>query len=202
MMKEFAIVGRPNSGKTLFTLNFADYLNCKTVDITFRACDGSVNCRHYSVGEAKRDLCSPQQHKTRTVQSMILKIPVGKTTTNFKLTDTCGIAEQIHKEEAIRRGMAQTLSLLRSTDFIIHIIDLTTATASYLQSDANLDREIYNYGIARNRYVLLANKIDIPAARDNLASLSGEFNQAALIPISALYNQGFQAVKSYVAGNV
>ncbi|MDT8901407.1 GTPase [Anaeroselena agilis] len=201
-MKEFAVVGRPNSGKTLFTLNFAAYLGCKTVDITFRAPDGLLDCRHYVVNEARRELCGPMTHKTRAVQSVVLKVPVGKTAVSFKLSDTCGVSEQIHGEEGIRRGMAQTLSLVRSTDFIIHVVDVALATDAFFGGSANIDREIYNYGVSRNRYILLANKTDLPRARENLAPLTAAFHQAVVLPVSALYSTGFGEVKAYVAANV
>jgi len=201
-MKEFAIVGRPNSGKTVFALNFAAFLGCKTVDITFRAWDGMLNCRHYALPEARRELCSPVCHKTRSVQSIILKVPVGKTTVNFKLTDTCGLAEPIHSDESVRRGMAQTLSLVRSTDFIIHLIDASIISSELLNNEMNIDREIYHYGVARNKYVLLANKIDLPMARENLAKLTSSFHAATILPIAALHSQGFQEVKAFVADNV
>ncbi len=202
MMKEFAVVGRPNSGKTLFTLNFASYLGCKTVDITFRAADGLLDCRHFGIGEARRQLCGPMTHKTRAVQSLVLKVPVGKSTVSFKLSDTCGVSEQIHSEETIRRGMAQTLSLIRATDFIVHIVDAALATDAFFVSDANIDREIYSYGVARNRYILLANKIDLPPARDNLARLTAAFHQGTVLPVSALCSTGFAEVKACVAANV
>jgi GTPase Era involved in 16S rRNA processing len=201
-MKEFIVVGRPNSGKTLFTLNFAAFLGCKTADITFRAPDGLLDCRHFGIAEAKRELCGPMIHKTRTVQSLVLKVPVGKTAVSFKLTDTCGISEKIHGEEEVRRGMAQTLSLLRGTDFIIHIVDATLATDSGLAGEPNIDREIYQFGVARNRYLLLANKTDLPAARENVARLTAAFHQATVLPVSALYSKGFAEVKACVAGNV
>lgn len=201
-MKEFAIVGRPNSGKTLFALNFAAYLGCKTVDITFRAPDGLLDCRHFALSEARRELCGPLSHKTRAVQSLVLKVPVGKTAVSFKLTDTCGVSEHIHGEEAVRRGMAQTLSLIRAADFIVHIVDLAMVSDAFLGNETNIDREIYNYGVARNRYILLANKTDLPQVRDNIPRLTAAFHQATVLPVSALYSQGFAEVKACVADNV
>ena len=201
-MKEFAIVGRPNSGKTLFALNFAAYLGAKTADIIFRAPDGILTCRHYAISEAKRELAGPLSHKTRAVQSLTLKVPVGKSSVAFKLTDTCGVGEHIHSDEAVRRGMAQTLSLIRSTDFIVHLIDLGLVTDQFLAGEANIDREIYHYGIAKSRYLLLANKTDLPLAKDNLARLTAAFPHATILPVSALYSQGFAEVKACVAANI
>jgi len=67
-MREFIIVGQPNSGKTLFALNFAAYNGSKTVDVTFRTYDGLTTCRHFSITEAKSQLCSMTLHKTRSFQ--------------------------------------------------------------------------------------------------------------------------------------
>jgi predicted GTPase len=201
-MKEFAVVGRPNSGKTLFTLNFAAFLGGKSVDVTFRAPDGLLDCRHFALGEARRELCGPVSHKTRAVQSLVMKVRVGKSDVNFKLTDTCGVSERIHEDEAIRRGMAQTLSLIRGSDFIVHIVDLSRISDASLTSEADIDREIYRYGVARDRYILLANKLDLPAARANIPRLAAAFSQTTVVPISALHSQGFTEVKAFVANNV
>lgn len=201
-MKEFAVVGRPNSGKTLFALNFAAYLGAKTADVTFRAPDGMLGCRHFAINQAKRELVGPQCHKTLAVQSIVLKVPVGKSSVAFKLTDTCGVGEHIHSNEAVRRGMAQTLSLIRCTDFIVHIVDLEAVSDPYLAGEANIDREIYHYGIARNRYILLANKTDLPLAKENIARVAAAFPHATVLPVSALYSQGFAEVKALVAANI
>ncbi|MBC8015682.1 MAG: 50S ribosome-binding GTPase [Sporomusaceae bacterium] len=201
-MREFIIVGRPNSGKTMFTLNFAAYIGCKTVDVTFRSYDGLITCRHFSIEEAKNQLCGMALHKTRSVQSVILKIALGKTIVNFKITDTCGIAEKIHNDETIRRGMAQTLSLMRCADFIFHIVDASCVSKEYLNHPNSIDHEIYNYGIVRNSYTILANKVDLPSAQGNIPKLASLFPQGNTIPVSALLSQGFKEVKTCVARNI
>lgn len=197
-MKECIIVGRPNTGKTLFALNFAAYLGSRTVDITSRTYDNLMTCRHLHIDEAKKELCSMSLHKTRSLQSLILKIPVSKSHVTFKLTDTCGLTEGIHSEETVRRGMAQTLKLLRYADFIIHIIDLSTVT----KEPHIIDTEIYNYGLSRQNYVLLANKADLPASKENIVKLSALYPKTTVLPVSALYNLGFKEVRACVARNV
>lgn len=199
-MRECLIVGRPNSGKTMFALNFANFLGCRSVDITFKTYDGLLTCRHLNIDEAKRELCSSTIHKTKSLQTMVLKLSVGKATVGFKLSDTCGIAEYIHTDDSIRRGMAQTLSVIRSADFIIHVIDLTCLGKDVPNQD-NIDIDIYNYGIARANYVLLANKIDV-ASKYNIAKVKDIFPQAPVIAISALCSQGFKEVKACVARNI
>lgn len=201
-MREFIIVGAPNCGKTLFTLNFAAFLGSKGIDVLYRSYDGLITCKHFSLEDARRELCSAMQHKTKCLQSLVLKLPFGKTAVNFKLTDTCGLTSEIHSDKEIRRGMAQTLNFLRSADFVFHIVDLSLAGGDMIKSSNNIDMEIYNYGTVRANYVLLANKFDLQSARANIGKISVVYPNANIIPISALHSQGFKEVKAYVARNV
>lgn len=201
-MKECVIVGYPNSGKTLFALNFASFLGSKSVDITARSYDGLLTCRHLSIADAKTELCSMALHKTRLLQSMVLKMPIGKATVTFKLTDTCGISEQIHSDQTIRCAMAQTLGLVRCADFIMHVIDLSRMRKSEVPGNNQIDQEIYQYGTVRQNYIMLANKTDLPMVKESITRLTAEFPQAQIIPISALYSDGFKEVKAYVARNI
>ena len=124
-MKECIIFCRPNAGKTLFALNFAAYLSVKEVDMVFKHYDGMVTCRHISLNNAKHELCDTNEHTTRQLQTMSLKVPIGKGQVNFNLTDTCGITERINPDESTRKAMAQTLSALRLSQFIFHVIDMS-----------------------------------------------------------------------------
>lgn len=200
-MREFIIVGRPNCGKTMLALSFAGFLGSKTVDITFRTFDGLLTCRHFSLSEAKRELCGMVMHKTRSLQTVVLKMNLGKTTINFKLTDTCGLSPQIHHEEAVRRGMAQTLSMMRSADFVMHVIDAALLSKDVIKEN-NIDIEVYNYGKVRHNYALIANKIDLPASRENLTIISSLFPNVPIIPVSGLHGIGFKEVKACVARNI
>jgi len=200
-MREFIIVGRPNCGKTMLALSFAGYIGSKTIDITFRTFDGLLTCRHFSLAEAKRELCGMVIHKTRSLQTVVLKMSLGKTTINFKLTDTCGLTPHIHHEEVIRRGMAQTLNMMRSADFVLHVIDAAVLPKE-VNKENNIDFEIYSYGKIRHNYALLANKIDLPAARDNLSRIASLFPNVPIIPVSGLHGVGFKEVKACVARNI
>lgn len=200
-MRECVIVGRPNSGKTLFALNFAGYLGVKNIDITFRTYDNLMTCRHFSVEAARRELCGNTEHKTRSLQSMLLTMKVGKTAVNFKLTDTCGVSERIHQDEKIRKGMAQTISLLRSVDLILHIVDLSLSNKEFCNT-SSIDSELYHYGKVAKAYLLLGNKYDLSAAKHNLLQVTAAFPKAMIVPISALHSQGFKEVKACVARNL
>lgn len=197
-MKECAIVGRPNSGKTLFVLGFTGYLGAKVVDVTAREYDGLITSRHYRLEEAKAVLSGGERHKTKCLQSMVVNIPLGKGMVAVKLTDTCGISENIHEEERLRKAMAQTLTLVRQADIILHIIDAVHIlhTRHYTP---NIDQEIYQYGLVKGNYAILANKMDLPLAKEGLKSIRTNFPHAFIVPMSALHGQGFKEVRAYVA---
>lgn len=204
-MRECVIVGYPNSGKTMFALNFAGFLGSKTVDITFRTYDGLLTSRHFTLTDAKRELCGMALHKTRLLQSMVLKMCVGKATITFKLTDTCGVVEDIHPDQNIRKAMAQTLGAVRSANFILHIVDLSRMNSPLIDNSVcsgTIDQEIYWYGMTKMNYIILANKIDIPNAQENLHKATAAFPKATVLPISALHNDGFKEVKAFVARNI
>lgn len=201
-MREVVIVGRPNAGKTMFALNFAAYLGIRQVDVTFRAYDDILTCRHFTIDEAKRELCSSVAHRTRTLQSMVLRVTVGKTPIEFMLNDTCGVSESIHPDATVRRGMAQTLKAMRYADYIFHIVDMLYFSNHPFLASGNIDHEIYQYGLARNAYTILANKIDLPSIRDHLVKVESAFPKAKIVPISALLGAGFKEVKACVAHSV
>jgi predicted GTPase len=200
-MQECVIIGRPNSGKTVFALQFASFLGARSVDITARSPDNMLTCRHYTLKDAQKDLCSMALHKTRMIQSIVIKMAIGKAEVAFKLTDTCGLTETIHPEPAIRCGMAQTLGLMRTANLILHMIDVSQVTAAY-NTEETIDHELYHYGLTRKFYMILANKMDLPTAKEGLTRLKSAFPSAFVLPISALHNHGLGEVKSYVARNV
>ncbi|MGI6093761.1 MAG: GTPase domain-containing protein [Veillonellaceae bacterium] len=201
-MREFVIVGKPNCGKTMFALNFAGYLGSKTIDMTFRTYDGLMTCRHFTLEEAKHELCGMTLHKTKSLQTVVLRMSLGKTMVNFKLTDTCGLISQIHPDEAVRRGMAQTIDWIRSCDYVFHIVDITAFSVKPEDNSNNIDIEVYNYGKSRHNYALLANKIDLPSAKANLPRVIATFPNTLVIPISGLKGTGFKEVKACVARNI
>jgi len=82
------------------------------------------------------------------------------------------------------------------------LIDFSLINKEYSNSPNNIDYEIYNYGIARQNYVILANKIDLASAKENLPRMTAFFSQSIILPVSALYGQGFKEVKAYVARNI
>lgn len=195
-MSRTAVIGRPNAGKTAFTISFATYLGFKTLRFVRQEAEGRVELELSEVA-AKAELISPLPHKTRQVQALELECAVGKGKKQFELLDTCGLIEGIHPETEIRLAMAQSLMLLQDADLIMHIID-AAEVGRERGRPGTLEQELATWGRTRGNYVVLANKMDLASAKEGLAIIEHHFSALPIIATSARTGQGFREVKKYV----
>lgn len=201
-MTESLILGQTNVGKTCFAINFADYLGVKELKFTIRQPAGFVSTRTYQLQTAREKLICPEAHTTKEIKQIQLKLPAGKGHKKLNLTDTCGLIEGIHPKKKIRKAMAQTLAKIQDSEIILHLIDLSKLKNNSTKEIPDLDLEIYNYCRVKKCYAILANKIDLKIAQDNLTFLKEQLKDEVIIPISALYQQGFKEVKKFLLKNV
>ncbi|SJZ60271.1 GTPase domain-containing protein [Selenihalanaerobacter shriftii] len=201
-MTKSLVLGKTNVGKTCFTINFADYLGVKELEFTIRQPAGFLSTQTYQVESALNELVFPDEHTTKEIHKVKLKLPAGKGYKRLDLIDTCGLIEGIHPNKKVRRAMAQTLSRIQDADIILHLIDLSKLKDNNLKKISKLDLEIYNYCHRNKCYAILANKIDLKIAKDNLNFLKKELDSAVILPISALYQLEFKEVKKFLLKNV
>lgn len=202
-MSKCLIVGMPNVGKTCFTLNFAEYLGLKKVRMTIKQPAGFMATQTYEIHDAREELVSTEPNKTRSLYSMDIDLPLGKGKGRLSLIDSCGLADGIHPDYEIRKAMAQTISQIRESEIVLHIIDLLQLTNQGRSPRLPLiDHHILNYVNPKQAYAVLANKIDLSGTEVGLAFLTSELKKVRVIPISALYQKGFREVKSFVWHNL
>lgn len=195
------VLGRTNVGKTVFTVNFALYLGARELAVSFAPPDGQKALRFFGGPGALEELAGPEPHKTRSLQSTTVQVPAGKGAKRFALVDTTGLADDIHPEAEVRRGMAQTLSLLREARLILHLLDAAAVgERGPTGSVGEVDYQVARLGRAQGGgYAILANKMDLPAAPRGLEIIRHEFAGHAIFPISALRREGFEEVRKFVA---
>ena len=121
-MKSVILLGQTNVGKTLFALNFAEYLGMEQLAITFKNRERGTYSRSFTLLEARSLLVSQKQHQTRDILSIVLSLPKGKGNKQFELLDTAGLNDGIHEDHRIRQAMAQTLRYIRQADIIFHML--------------------------------------------------------------------------------
>lgn len=194
----------PNVGKTCFVINFAEYMGVKELKFHVRQRAGYTAINSYSLSEARKKLISVKENTTKEVQLIKLEINKGKTIRELQLIDSCGLSDGIHPDEEVRLAMAGTLRLIRDTEFILHIIDIKNIKNDKKGKDILLpvDRLILDYASMEKKYAILANKMDLSFAEMNLKILKKNIKDIIIIPISALYKEGFKEVKKMVLSYV
>lgn len=198
-MKRCIVMGKTNVGKSLFVINFADYLGLKTFPVTVRQPDHGAQTQNWTLQEAAREWVSESSHQTRALHSVQLELPVGKGVKKFELVDTSGLIEGIPKELAIRRAMAQTLAAVREADLVLHVVDASQASVKgAIQAIGEVDFQVAQFAQMKGGYLILANKMDLPASREGLERIRREFVGHHVMPISALTREGFREVKRFV----
>lgn len=198
-MKQIVVLGQTNAGKTLFTINFAIYLGVTNMTITFQDSQRGSYTKNLEFEEAKQMLVSDAPHHTKLVQSAVLELPWGKGCKKFEIIDTAGINDGIHKDPQIRRAMSQTLAVVRQADVILHLLDCDKiARDNVLQGIGEVDFQVAQFGQLRQGYIIIANKIDLPQAKEGLEKIKAEFPGHPILEISALHNLGFKKVKEFV----
>jgi len=196
------IIGKVNVGKTLFTLNFAEYLGLKNIEVVFRYPSGRSITKVYKIEEAKKELVGAEKHKTRSLQYIRIDVPAGKGKKKIDLVDTTGLVGGIHEEEEIRKSMAQTLTMLRDADLILHLVDaVEIGQKEILQVLDDVDYQIAQFANLKGGYAILVNKMDLSGAEEGLQKLQKEFMGYYIVPISSLLKEGFKEVKAFVWGN-
>ncbi|MDD4568834.1 MAG: 50S ribosome-binding GTPase [Tepidanaerobacteraceae bacterium] len=202
-MKRCTIIGKTNVGKTLFLINFAEYLGVKLFNIELINKDSKKILYKINSKNAISRLVNEQPHKTRCVQAIEVNIPVGKGKKKIRLIDTTGFIDGIHPEVEIRKAISQTLTIIRDSDIILHIIDASTVYHKDLPSSlGEVDYQIAQFAQLKRGYVILANKMDLLGAEKGFLKIKEEFSGNLILPVSALYKRGFKEVKIFVAHNI
>lgn len=198
-MKKCIVIGKTNVGKTLFVLQFADYLGVKELVIRVEEPGGERREMRCTLSEAIERLSSESPHQTRALHSIRLELPAGKGVKHFDIVDTSGLVDGIHGDAAVRKAMAQTLAAVREADVILHLVDAAKAGSSgVLKAVGDVDYQVAQFAQMRDGYLILANKIDLPEGAEGLEKIRSEFSGHAVLPISALHRQGFKEVKRFV----
>lgn len=202
-MRQCIIIGKTNVGKTLFLINFTEYLGAKYFSIKSIDKKGLETSDRMSTRNAILRYVDTNAHKTRRVQSVTVNIPIGKGKKKIEIIDTVGFTDNIHPDVSIRKAISRTLALVRSSDVILHMLDANAAKNKELSSSmGEVDYQIAQFAQLKRGYAILANKMDLPAANQGLVKIKQEFNENLIFPISALYRKGFKEVKTFVAHNI
>lgn len=205
-MRRSLIIGRPNVGKTMFCIHFAKYLGVRELRWLVERTDGSTEHKKMSIQNSLAYLTNDAVHHTRSLQSLNISVPRGKVDQQLLLTDTTGLLGGIHPDESVRTAMAQTLGAMLKSDLILHIVDahlLGQEKSSMASTEdraiwSELDDQLSAFGSTHKGYLIIANKIDLPGAKQGYKRLCQRLSRQRIVPMSALTGTGFREVKQHV----
>ncbi|NLY55731.1 MAG: GTP-binding protein HSR1 [Firmicutes bacterium] len=199
-MNKCLIVGRPNVGKTAFLLSFSRYLGLKDIEIKVRTSDGSIHSRKRRLEDAYSELVQSSPHTTQELQSVVLKLPVGKGYRVFELVDSAGLIDGVHANPVIRAAIAQTIEAIAAASVVAHMFDAALlGSAGYSEGIGQVDRDLFEYAKLQADYFILANKMDLSGAERGLELIRSTFHQVPVFPVSAKTMEGFKEVKRHVS---
>ncbi|GEO24924.1 hypothetical protein AAC03nite_07090 [Alicyclobacillus acidoterrestris] len=205
MSTEGLVIGRTNAGKTSFCLRLARVLGIRELNWLVERTDGVTQRRRMDVREAEEILTSGDAHQTRELQTLILSVPRGKVDRVIRVTDTTGLADGLHQDASVRKAMAQTLRSMLQARVVFHVIDAASVGQALKRArDVSafhldyLDEQMIALGKSRQTYVVLASKMDLPAAQEGYRWLRQHLDKGCVVPISAREGTGFQEVKRHV----
>lgn len=198
-MTDCLIVGRPNVGKTLFFVNFAEYLGIYNMEIEIEDPEAKSVRSVMTTEEARKTLVSEKPHTTVRLQRITLNLPCGKGTRTCRLVDTTGLNPSIHPDPLVRKAIAQTLKSLYKGGIVLHMVDLSTSVAGIGSLWDDLERQLSAFLSTRTVYAILGNKVDKPGANHGLRLLRKAVpGSQTVLPISALHKRGFKEVRGFV----
>lgn len=205
MNGETLVIGRVNAGKTSFCLRLARPLKLRELNWLVERTDGVREKRRMLLSEADAILSSDEPNRTREMQTLLLSVPRGKSDQVVRVTDSAGLMEGLHENEDVRRAMAQTLRAMIAARGIFHVVDaaalgrMLAGQSKLAQARMNaLDEQMFAMGQMKDRYVILANKMDLPMAREGYRWLKAHAAKYPVVPISARDGTGFNEVRRHV----
>jgi GTPase len=119
---------------------------------------------------------------------------------SFAMADLPGLIEGAHSGVGLGH---QFLRHVERTRVIVHVVDMAATEGRDPYDDfvqINKELELYNQKLAERPQIIVANKMDLPDAQENLQAFRQKVgDQMSVYPISAATNQGIQELLYAIA---
>ena len=112
------------------------------------------------------------------------------------IADIPGLIEGAHRDLGLGHDFLRHITRCR---FLLFVVDVAGSEGRNPVEDLrSLRREIdlYDPALSKRPWCIIANKIDLPAARENLETLQNSFPTVEVAPVSASTGQGIEAFKT------
>ena len=112
------------------------------------------------------------------------------------IADIPGLIEGAHRNLGLGHDFLRHITRCR---FLLFVVDVAGSEGRNPVEDLrNLRREIdlYDAALSKRPWCIIANKMDLPAARENLETLQNSFPTVEVAPVSASTGQGIEGLKT------
>ena len=115
---------------------------------------------------------------------------------NATVADIPGLVEGAHRNVGLGHEFLRHVVRCK---LLIHVVDVAGSEGRNPVEDLNKIREelkLYDPGLTEREWIIVANKVDIPEAEDNLKALKRHFKKVKVFPVSADTGEGMQTFKA------
>jgi len=112
------------------------------------------------------------------------------------IADIPGLIEGAHRDLGLGHDFLRHITRCR---FLLFVVDVAGSEGRNPVEDLrNLRREIdlYDPALSKRPWCIIANKMDLTAARENLEALQSRFRTVQIVAISAQTGKGVEALKA------
>lgn len=165
MTLKIAVVGALGSGKTLFSINWCEYLGATR--LYYYELNGDGRREGIITPQAARDKMVFNGH-CRAAHTFIVNRP-GKFPSRLALIDTFCLQEKPDLTAAERTKLFLTLQVLSGADVILNLVDLTLSDPPRMEFAAEVDRYLFEFSTRHPvHYKLVGNKLDLLDSRPEM----------------------------------
>lgn len=197
MKLSLAVVGAPRSGKTLFCINFAEFLGCRILSFTEEG--GTGRGRGTLSPAAARELMVNHGRRSKGVMRTFAVHLLQQPCRRITLIDTFSLKEGQPLPRYERTRLLLTLQALESAAMVLQVIDLSCGDPARLEFDEHVGRSLADYCRRQGKPFLTAgSKADLleDSERKEHSTAAGK-----MLYISSLTQAGFPRLKSDILGS-
>jgi hypothetical protein len=165
--KNIAVVGAAKEGKTLFCINFAEFMGARSLCYTERSPSG-IGRGVVSPATARELMVDPGPRCNGVVRSFAVNL-LQRQPQRLALVDTASLKEQSPLPHAERKKLVATLQALREADIILHLLDLACNDPARIDFSSEANRFLSSYCLRHGKqYLVIGTKCDLLNGRKGM----------------------------------
>ena len=118
------------------------------------------------------------------------------------LADIPGLIEGAHENIGLGHDFLRHIMRCKSLFFVLDTAGVDVRDPINDLETLRTEIKLYSAELAKRSWVIIANKIDLPEAAENLARIKERFKRVRVFPISADTGEGLDKLKKYLATKI